>query len=151
MKRPRSMTITCFFYWFNTLYLGVVGIISLLLLFGPFLNGIISLNEIFKNVTPLEYFFLGLPILGIGMAIFLAITSWGLWKLKSWARVAAIIGSGLLVIFGLLIIVVKFVQGELGIPYLFILHGLVLWVLFQNDVKVVFGTLSLEGDRASTN
>jgi hypothetical protein len=144
MNRPRSVTLICFFYWFSTLYFGAVSLISFFLLFGPYLRGNVSLDKIFSNIAPQDYLSWSLPVVGLGMAVFLATAGWGLWRLKRWAWLAAIMGSGLLVVFGLSTIIVKFFHGEIGIPYLLVLHGLVLWSLFRDNVKVAFEGLSLE-------
>jgi hypothetical protein len=83
-----------------------------------------------------------LGVIVLVLAVIPVLTGWGLWKLKSWARILAIVFAvlGLLgALFGLL--------GAFSHPGLLVsvvirlvIHGLILWYMFQPDVKAAFGS-----------
>lgn len=66
---------------------------------------------------------LGVGVIAILIGILYAITGWGLWNLKSWARIVAII-LGILSLF--------------NFPIGTIIGIVVLWYLFKTDIKTAF-------------
>lgn len=76
----------------------------------------------------------------MGVAMFIgaaiaALVGWGLWKLKGWARIVTIVLAALGAAVNLLGIVTHFnVGGLIGLA----IDGLILWYMFQPNVKAAF-------------
>jgi hypothetical protein len=143
MKRPRSVTIISIFYWLNAFVLGAIGVITVLLLVGPYFNGVFPLSQISEEI-PEILLWLSLPVGVIALAIFSAVVGWGLWQLRRWARRAAIVVSGLVIAINLVSFVVGLVNGQLPMPYGLVLHGLVLLGLTNVNVKYAFEPMGTE-------
>jgi hypothetical protein len=138
VKRPTSVKVICYFYWLNTLVFGAVGVIGILLMAGPYLTGALPLSRMWR-ATPDILLAGGLSIVIAAAAVFFAAVGWKLWQLKCWARSAAIAGSGLVIIFSLVLTVIRLISGELGMSYALVFHGWALGALFRRDVKAAFG------------
>jgi hypothetical protein len=129
MKRPGLITVVCLLYWFSTLFLGAIGAISLAILFAPYLAGTLPPSEILKDME------MGDP----------AVIGWGLWKLKRWARPAAIVASGIQIALGVCDTLFTQAGGGVRVPWRLVLHGFALWVVFRKDVKAAFKPTLSEG------
>lgn len=81
----------------------------------------------------------GLGIIAAGAVVILGIlgllVGWGLWTGKGWARILAIILSGLGVLISLAGLVLGSIPSVVGLA----IDGLVLWYLFRPNVKAFFG------------
>ena len=143
MKRPKKITMICCFYWFNTLTLTAVGVISPLLILGPYLSGVLPLSRISEEIAGILVV-LGLAGVTIALAIFFAIVGWGLWRLRSWARRAAMIGSSLAIAFNVITLLAGFGLGQPSIPYGIVIHGLILFVLTDLNVRATFEPAPME-------
>ena len=142
-KRPGIVTAICCFYWFNTLILGAIGIISVLLMVGPYLNGALPLNRMSEEMSGILSI-CGLSVMLVALAAFVAVVGWGLWQLKRWARGAAMLGSSLAIGLNLVVFVIALANGGFGMPYGVVFHGLVLGALFRGDVKTAFELIPTE-------
>ncbi len=152
MKRPGSVTAICIFYWLNTL-LGVIGFISALLLAaGPYLTGSLPVSQIPKEMSEILFVggMFGLSVIIGLLVIFFAVVGWGLWRLKNWARRAAIIMAAFVVPVGLISFLIAGAGGEFRWPVGLVTHGLVLATLLSKDVKTAFGLASPVPERRTT-
>ena len=87
-----------------------------------------------------------LSILGIVLLVFAAIaavTGWGLWSLKEWARVTQIVLAALGILRTFFSIMSVFTHGHVfGIPFSLLwlaYYGWVIYYLIQPEVKAAFG------------
>ena len=152
MKRSGLLTAVCFFYWFSTLYLGAVGVILLALLFAPYLAGTLPPGQILQDMEAGDAFdllllvmLLVLVVMQVIFAILFAIIGWGLWKLKRWARPAAIVASGIQIALSMCDAFLTQAGGDVRVPWHLVLHGFALWVLFRKDTKAAFRPALSEG------
>ena len=112
----------------------------------PYINGYASLGEIFTSIPPITILIvLSTLILNFAVVILLAVTGLALWRLRKWARTAAIICSIFLGSINLMMVIAKSFWGNFGIPYILLLQILVLWILFREDIKVIFDNTNQEG------
>ena len=114
MKRPDGVTLIAIYYWFVT-------IMSTLFICPAFF-------WVFSDERGVFGLFLGLivwPFSMLAIAIASALTGWGLWRLKSWARLAAIVLAAL----------------QLPIiPVGTLIGALIIWYLWQDaDARAAFG------------
>jgi hypothetical protein len=142
-KRPGIVTAICWFYWLNTLVLGAIGVVSALLMLGPYLSGVRPLSQMSAEM-PGILLGCGLSVVIVALAVFFAVVGWGLWRLKRWARGAAMVGGSLAIVLNLVLVVIALAKGGFGIPYGVVFHGLVLWALFRGDVKTAFELISTQ-------
>lgn len=139
-KRPGSIKAICYFYWFNTVILGAIGLISVLMAIGPLLTGAITLSEMAVSTSEILFVsgILGLAVILVALAIVFAIVGWGLWRLKNWARYAAIAVSSIMVALGLISCFLASLSGEFGLFPSLALHGLVLVTLLRQHARAIF-------------
>jgi hypothetical protein len=145
VKRPGSITAVSIFYWLNALGLGAAGIIAPIVLIVPYFDGTLPPSQRSEDMSSI-FLLSGLFIGIIALAVLTAVVGSGLWQLKNWARRAAIVISGLIIVVNLGVFINGFIKGQVLIPYGIVLHGLVLWVLTSRNVSTVFEPMSMEPD-----
>lgn len=121
MKRPDGVTIISIYHYFVAA-LFVMGICFVAAV--PFIvaaspdRDSVGAVPIVAIVTVVVAFAL------LAFAAFYGVIGWGLWQLKPWARLGAIVLAGL---------------SLLSIPIGTIIGGLTLWYLFQPEARTAFG------------
>ncbi len=122
MKRPDGVTLIALFHFAATLFWLLIACMVTAV---PFFVMSIAEAEV-KEIVPLVFL---AAILGGGLMVLVgaanAVVGWGLWEMKPWARMAAIV---LAAIAGITIIPVGTVIG-----------GLIVWYLFQPEAREAFG------------
>jgi hypothetical protein len=132
MNRPAGVLILAFFYAFGAACLLLVGLALAL--------GSSFIGAMARDMGPL---IAGIGTIGgilmIGMSVLLGFVAYGLFKMREWARIIAMIFAGL----GLVASVISFVT-PLGISIFgrlvrIAINALILWYLNQPQVKGLFG------------
>ena len=121
--RPEGITLLATLFWILAILALVVG----LFMVGA-KDAIIEIMEDEPDVTEgiidlVDSILLGTGIIAFVLAIFYIITGWGLWTLKSWARIVAIILA---------------VISLLSFPIGTIIGIVILWYLFKPEIKIAF-------------
>lgn len=146
MQRPTGVTVISLLYFLVTLVLALCGVVFMGLI------GTAGLGARAHEMGPLGVL-AGLGVVAgvvcLVLAVLIGFVGWGLWTLKGWARVVAIIFSGL----GLLGGVAGFLGAILLRSHLFpavgvigagfallriAINALILWYLLQPHVKQAF-------------
>jgi hypothetical protein len=140
IKRPSSIKAICYFYWFNTVILGVISLVSVLLAIGPLLTGAVTPSEVAGSTSEILFAggILGLSVILVVLALIFAIVGWGLWQLKNWARYSAIAMSSVMVAVALISYFLTSLGGEFRLPVGLALHGLVLVTLLRQNARAAF-------------
>lgn len=125
MKRPDGVTILAIYHYVMA---GIVALVSCALIAVPFVVAAAVQND--PNAGP------AVPIVAIVIAVVILIllavavafgvVGWGLWTLKPWARLGAIILA---------------VLGLLNVPVGTIISVVTLWYLFQPEGRAAFGDM----------
>lgn len=121
--RPEGITLLAALFWILAILALVVG----LFMVGA-KDAIIEIMEDEPDVTEgiidlVDSILLGTGIIAFVLAILYIITGWGLWTLKSWARIVAIILA---------------VISLLSFPIGTIIGIVILWYLFKPEIKTAF-------------
>lgn len=121
--RPEGITLLAALFWILAILALVVG----LFMVGA-KDAIIEIMEDEPDITEgiidlVDSILLGTGIIAFVLAILYIITGWGLWTLKSWARIVAIILA---------------VISLLSFPIGTIIGIVILWYLFKPEIKTAF-------------
>ena len=121
--RPEGITLLAALFWI----LAILALVGSLFMMGT-KDAIIEIMEDQPEVTEeiidlVDSVLLWAGIIIFILAIFYIITGWGLWTLKSWARIAAIVLA---------------VISLLSFPIGTIIGIVVLWYLFKPEIKKAF-------------
>jgi hypothetical protein len=135
-RRPEAITAICYFYWLHAL--GALALIwfAWLPIASSAGDGRLSMLGP-ERISDLILACCSTSGLAVGAVLF-AVVGWGLWRLRRWARRAAIGLAGLLIALGLFSLAAG---GLCGALYTLVLYGLVLWQLLRRDTKVAFGLI----------
>ena len=123
-SRPEGITLLSALFWVLALLAIIGGLIMMVTS-----NALIELIEEEGKDVPhevidlLDSLFIGIGIIIIIMGILYIITGWGLWTMKSWARLVAIILA---------------IISVLNFPIGTILGIIILWYLFKPEIKEAF-------------
>jgi len=121
MKRPDGITIISIYHYFVTA-LYIIGACFLIAV--PFIVAMVPDDEAAVAVPIVAIVMAFAILLVLVFAAAYGAVGWGLWNLKPWARLGAIVLAGL---------------GLLSIPIGTIIGGLTLWYLFQPEARAAFG------------
>lgn len=121
--RPEGIALLAALFWI----LAILALVGGLFMVGT-KDAIIGIMEDQPEVTEeiidlVDSVLLGAGIITFVLAILYIITGWGLWKLKSWARIVAMILA---------------VISLLSFPIGTIIGIVVLWYLFKPEIKTAF-------------
>ena len=121
--RPEGITLLAALFWI----LAILALVAGLFMVGA-KDAIIEIMEDEPDVTEgiidlVDSILLGTGIIAFVLAILYIITGWGLWTLKSWARIVAIILA---------------VISLLSFPIGTIIGIVILWYLFKPEIKTAF-------------
>jgi hypothetical protein len=120
MKRPDGITIISVYYYFLTA-LFLIGACFMIAI--PFI--VAMAPEDAAEAVPIVSIVIGFGVLVVlAFAAAHGVVAWGLWSLKPWARIGAIVLAGL---------------GLLSFPMGTIIGGVTLWYLFQPEARAAFG------------
>ena len=123
-SRPDGITLLSALFWVLALLAIIGGIIMMVTS-----NAIIELIEEEGKDVPhevidlLDSLFIGISIILIIIGVLYIIAGWGLWTMKSWARLVAIILA---------------IISVLNFPIGTILGIIILWYLFKPEIKEAF-------------
>ena len=149
IKRPSHITVVSLFYLLNALALGAIGVVITLSSIVPYFDSTMPRSQASEEVSGILLFG-GIVVGIIALAIFIAVVGYGLWRLKSWARRAAIVISSLISVINLILFVNGIINGQPTIPYGIVFHGLVLWALSSMSTKSVFEPVGIDTDSDTT-
>jgi len=128
INRPTSVAAISIFCWLFSFASGMVGLFSIV-------------DLIYGNILNDENFFLSplfLTITGIGLGILYFSTGTGLWRLRKWSRLVAIIISCVMILINLVFFFTSITNGQSTELTIGILHGLALISLFSAKVRLAF-------------
>ena len=121
--RPEGITLLAALFWI----LAILALVAGIFMVGT-KDAIIDIMEDEPDITEgiidlVDSLLLGVGIIAFVLAIFYIITGWGLWTMKSWARIVAMILA---------------VISLLSFPIGTIIGIIVLWYLFKPEIKAAF-------------
>ena len=121
--RPEGITLLAALFWI----LAILALVAGIFMVGT-KDAIIDIMEDEPDITEgiidlVDSLLLGVGIIAFVFAIFYIITGWGLWTMKSWARIVAMILA---------------VISLLSFPIGTIIGIIVLWYLFKPEIKAAF-------------
>ncbi len=123
MKRPEGVSIISIYFYIaaGLLVLGACAMVAV-----PFIVGIAASQDPDARVAvPIVTMVVAVIMLFLlAMAVAYAGVAWGLWNLKPWARIGAIVLA---------------VLSLTSVPVGTILGGLILWYMFQQEARAAFG------------
>jgi hypothetical protein len=121
--RPEGITLLAALFWILAI-LALVGSLFMLATKDAIIKIIEDQPEVTKEIIDIvDSVLLGTGIIIFIFAICYTITGWGLWTLKSWARIVALILAGI---------------SLLSFPIGTIIGIVVLWYLFKPEIKKAF-------------
>ncbi len=123
--RPDGITLLSALFW----VLAILAIISGLFMVGA-KDALIEIIEEDSGTSQsvidfIDSIFIGVGVIMFILAIIYIVVGWGLWTLKSWARLAAII-----------LAIISLISFPIGT----ILGIIILWYLFKPEIKAAFQT-----------
>ena len=123
--RPDGITLLSALFW----VLAILAIISGLFMIGA-KDALIEIIEEDSGTSQsvidfIDSIFIGVGVIMFILAIIYIVVGWGLWTLKSWARLAAII-----------LAIISLISFPIGT----ILGIIILWYLFKPEIKAAFQT-----------
>jgi|SRR4051794_11792920 hypothetical protein len=133
MTRPTGVTVLAVLYW-----IGAFG----LLLVGVFLAiGSTIMGTVWRDMGPMMGSLGAIGgIIFIGFAVLLGFIGYGLFDLREWARVTAMVFAGIGLLIALLSFFTPLGVSIIGRVFRIGVNGLILWYLNQPEIKGVFGT-----------
>lgn len=150
MGRPTGVTLLAVLHWLEAVMFGLLGVLLLLWArLAADLQGVSfepagvppELLALLLEAADPRVLTIALSIIGLLAVLFVAVGV-GLWKLGNWARVTAVVLTGLrlvLLLPGLVYLVIRFDPLGLGLQLLFaLIYVWILWYLFQPRVKRAF-------------
>jgi hypothetical protein len=145
-NRPGCLALICFYFWSRAALGGAVAVVSLftqtqltgLALANPtiFIDQLVANSNFSTALLMIVSIFVSIFLVAI--TVFYFVVGMGLWRLRPWARQAALIVSGLVFTVNLLFLLVALVNGS-GVRFHgLIFNGLILWGLSREPVRTAF-------------
>jgi hypothetical protein len=134
MNRPTGVVVIAILYWlgaFGLLCMGAIMAIGFSV-FGAFVN---RFGPIVAGLGVIG----GLVFLGIGAAV--AIIGYGLFQLREWARITAIVFAGIGLVLAFLSFLHPFGFGLMGRLFRLGVNALIIWYLIQPQIRGRFSKL----------
>lgn len=142
-KTPIIVKIISVFYWITSLIFALFGII--LVIFSNLIVSTINSSDMSSYMDALDPnvlsiltpgFFIGIGVFFIILCVLLSLLGRGLWKLKPWARITAIVLSIFMVIYEIYSMIIYFAFGQ--IIWLLIYGAIGYYLLFNEEAKKSF-------------